>query len=252
MSGTTFRSGFTVAFQISPILLTGGIASEIPGQTLPIAVLTEGVSALAGLLTGGGLPTSLSAFFAQFTVIPGSQLISQQIGHYPFANQAVAANAVITNPLTVSVRMDCPANATGQYATKLATLTALQAALSAHNASGGLYTVATPGFIYPNLIMTALTDISGAGSNQVQYQYQFDFEQPLVTLNAAQQVYSNLLNKIASGTQISGTPSWSGLFSTAESAVGQFGNTVVTGASNLIGSAAGGVSGIASSLAGVL
>lgn len=251
MSGSVFRSGFKLSYQISPILLTGGLAAQIPGQTLPIAVLTEGVSALAGLLSGS-FPTSLDDFFAQFTVIPGSKLISQQIGHYPFANQAVAANAVITQPLTVSVRMDCPANSTGQYATKLATLTALQAALSAHNASGGLYTVATPGFIYPNLIMTELTDVSGAGSNQVQYQYQFDFEQPLVTLAAAQQVYSNLLNKIASGTQIAAAPTWSGLFSTATSAVGQFGSTIVTGASNLIGQTAGGITSAASSLAGVL
>jgi hypothetical protein len=87
-------------------------------------------------------------------------------------------------------------------------LTALQAALSAHNASGGLYTILTPSFIYTNCIMTALTDISGAGSNQVQYQWLFDFEQPLVTLQAAQQAYSSMLNKIASGTQMTGAPAW--------------------------------------------
>lgn len=224
MSGSIFSTAFTLAYQISPILLTGGLAQDIPGQTLPIVAITEGVSLITGLLVGS-LPTSLSDFFAQFTVIPSGKLIRQQIGHYPFANQATAANAVITEPLTVSVRMDCPANGPGTYAAKIATLTALQAALSAHNAAGGLYTVLSPGFIYPNLIMTDLTDISGAGSAQVQYQWQFDFEQPLVTLQAAQQVYSSLLNKITGGTQISGTPAWS---SPATAAAGPAGGTPAT------------------------
>lgn len=226
MSGTSafFAPAFALAYQISPILLTGGIAQDIPGQTLPIVAITEGVSLIAGLLAGS-LPTSLDQFFAQFTVIPSGKLIKQQIAHYPFANQAVAANATITEPLTVSVRMDCPANGPGTYAAKVAVLTALQATLSAHNAAGGLYTVLTPGFIYQNLIMTELTDISGAESVQVQYQWQFDFEQPLVTLQAAQQVYSSLMNKINGGTQISGTPA---LASPATAAGGGTGGTPVT------------------------
>lgn len=209
MSGSFFGALAQLSYQISPIILVGGLAQDIPGNMLPIVTLTEGVSLVTGILAGD-FPTSLDQFFAQFTVIPSGKLISQQIAHYAFANQAVAANAVITEPLTVSVRMDCPAQAPGSYATKLAVLTALQAALSAHNAAGGLYTIATPAFIYTNCIMKDLTDISGAGSAQVQYQWLFDFEQPLVTLQAAQQAYSALLNKIAGGTQIAGLPAWSG------------------------------------------
>jgi hypothetical protein len=231
MSASLFQLGY----QISPILLSGGIAAGIPGQLLPIVVLTQGISAVAGALTGGGLPSSINQYFAQFTVIAGGRLISQDIGHYPFANQSAAANAVIADPLTVSVRMDCPANTQGSYLTKLAISTALQASLSTHNAAGGLYTIATPGFIYQNCILTALTDISGSGSAQVQYQWQFDFEQPLVTLQAAQQVYSNLLNKIGGGTQISGIPSWSGITTAASSSLGNVGSTIVSGASNLGG-----------------
>lgn len=207
MSGALFQPLFQLAYQTSPIILTGGLAQSIGGY-LPIVCLTEGVSLLTGAIAGE-FPTSLDDFFAQFTVIPSGKLITQQIGHYPFANQSVAANAVITEPLTVSVRMDCPAKGAGEYVAKLAVLTALQAALSSHNASGGLYTIMTPSFIYTNCIMTALTDVSGAGSAQVQYQWQFDFEQPLVTLQAAQQAYSALLNKIAGGTQIDGAPAWS-------------------------------------------
>ena len=237
MSGSITRSLFELGFQASPIILVGGIAQDIPGQMLPIISITEGVSLISGLLTGS-FPTSLDQFFAQFTVIPSGKLITQQIGHYPFANQAVAANAVIAQPLTLSVRMDCPASAPGSYVTKLAVLTALQATLSAHNAAGGLYTIATPSFIYTNCIMTDLTDISGAGSQQVQYQWQFDFEQPLVTLQAAQQAYSALLNKIAGGTQITGQPAWSGPAVSAASPVTGAGASVA-GAQNLVGVPAG-------------
>jgi hypothetical protein len=223
MSGALFAPVFQAAYQLSPILLTGGLAASIGssigsaigggvggaigsaiGGALPLITFTEGASLLGNLLAGAA-PTQP---FANFTVIPSGKLISQQIGRYPFANQNVAANAVIAEPLTVAVRMDCPAGDPGTYVAKLAVLTALQAALTAHNASGGLYTILTPSFIYTNCIMTTLTDVSGAGSNQVQYQWLFEFEQPLVTLAAAQQAYSALINKIGGGTQISGLPAW--------------------------------------------
>jgi hypothetical protein len=230
MSGSVFQPIFTLGFQTSPIILTGGLAASIPGGMLPIVALTEGVALVTGLISGN-FPTSLNQFFAQFTVIPSSKLISQQIAHYPFANQQVAANAVITEPLTVSVRMDCPAQQPGDYVNKLAVLTALQAALSAHNSSGGLYTVATPAFIWPNCILKDLTDVSGGGSAQVQYQYLFDFEQPLVKLQAAQQAYSSLLNQVNSGTQISGLPAWSGVGTNLQSGIGQIFGGNTTGAS---------------------
>jgi hypothetical protein len=246
LSSQIFGTVFKLGYQISPIILTGGIATDL-GGVLPIAVLTEGVSALVGLI-GGNFPTSLDDFFAQFIVMPGGTLIEQDLGRYPFANQATAANAVITDPLTVSIRMDCPANNNGGYVSKLATLTALQAALSAHNAAGGLYTVATPGFIYPNLLMRKLTDISGSGSKQVQYQWQFDFEQPLVTLQAAQQVYSSLINKIAGGTQISGIPSWSSISNSVTGGL----SSITSGLSSLTGSVTSGIGSAASSIAGAL
>jgi len=224
MSGVVTSTAFALGYQISPIILVGGIATALGGM-LPIVALTEGVSVVSGLVTGS-FPSTFDQFFAQFTVIPSGKLISQQVAKYSFANQSTAANAVITDPLTVSVRMDCPAKNSGDYLAKLAVLTALQATLSAHNASGGLYTVATPGFIYTNCIMRQLIDISGAGSSQVQYQYQFDFEQPLVTLQAAQQAYSALLNKIAGGTQISGIPSWSSISNSISGAVSGVGSGI--------------------------
>lgn len=250
LSSQIFGTIFTLGYQISPIILTGGIANEI-GGILPIAVITEGVGGLVGLL-GGNFPTSLSSFFAQFMVLPGGTLINQDLGRYPFANQATAANATITEPLTVSIRMDCPANNNGGYVSKIATLTALQAALSAHNASGGLYTIATPGFFYPNCILKTVTDISGAGSKQVQYQWQFDFEQPLVTLQAAQQVYSSLINKIAGGTQISGVPSWSSITNAVSGGVSSATGELSSLASSITSGISGAASGISSAVGSVL
>ena len=238
MSGSIFAPLFALGYQISPIILVGGLAQNVPGGMLPIIALTEGVSLITGAIAGE-FPTSFDDFFAQFTVIPGNRLIIQNIGHYPFANQAVAANAVITEPLTVSVRMDCPAKGPGEYVAKLAILTALQAALSAHNAAGGLYTIATPAFIWTNCIMTALTDTSGGDSRQVQYQWTFDFEQPLVTLQAAQQAYSSLMNKIASGTQTTDDPpAWSSPETAAASPVSGA-SSEVPGAGSLTGTQTG-------------
>ena len=87
--------------------------------------------------------------------------------------------------------------------------------------------------------MTALTDISGGASAQVQYQWQFDFEQPLVTLQAAQQVYSGLLNKIAGGTQFTGAPAWSSPEAAAAAPVSGAAASNVAGAGSLTGVQAG-------------
>src|SRR5690242_11026591 len=98
-------------------MLVDGIASAIPGQMLPIISITEAINFTAGLLSGGAgtdlSDPNLDNFFANFEPIPGARLISQQVGHYPFANQAVAANAVIPQPLPVSLLMKCPARPPG-------------------------------------------------------------------------------------------------------------------------------------------
>ena len=250
MSGFV-RSSWRLGFQTSPIILVGGLAAGVPGQMLPIIVLTEGASIISGALTGD-LPSSLDAFFAQFTPIPSGSLIEQDIAHYPFANQQVAANAVITEPLRIAMRMDCPAKEPGDYVNKLAVLTALQAALSAHNAAGGLYTVATPSFIYVNCILRRLTDISGAQSNQVQYQWLYEFEQPLVTVQAGQQAYGNLLQKIAQGTQLTSAPTWSSIDTSTANVLGGAATSLINGAGQLPGMISGGAQSIGNAIGGIL
>jgi len=240
------RQIFQLGFQISPIILTNGIASDIPGQMLPIVALTEGSSFALGLLSGDGVP-SLDEFFAHFRVLPGTNLQSNQIGNYPFANQQVAANGIIDQPLNVSVMMTCPARGRGGYVSKLATMTALTKALSLHNNSGGTYTIATPAYIYTDCIMLGMRDASPGTSHQVQTDWQMDFVQPLVSLDQAQQVYNSLMQKISSGLPTGSAPSNSGLASTVGSNLTTAAGNVVNSASNLIGSVASGVSSSVSS-----
>jgi hypothetical protein len=193
-----------LAFTKSPIVLTGGIAANL-GNYLPIVALTQVGFSLISLLTGKN-PLDLNNFFANFVVLPGGMLISNQVATYPFANQSIAANAIIAQPLPISVRMICPARGTLGYAAKLATMSALTAALSQHNLLGGLYSIVTPSYIYTNCIMTGMRDISGGGDKQVQVEWQLDFTQPLVTLAAAQSALNTLTNSLTNGTPIGGTP----------------------------------------------
>jgi len=205
-------AAFKISFQLSPIILTGGIAASIPGGALPIIALTEALNFFDGILSGATGLEDLDNFFANFHPLPGATLIDQSVGEYPFANQAVAANAVIRNPNVISLRMICPARNELGYAVKLATMTALQATLAQHNASGGTYVVATPSFFFTDCLLLRMTDVTPERSNQAQEVWQLDFRKPLLTLQDAVQSQNSLMGKITSGVPLgSGTPAWSGL-----------------------------------------
>lgn len=241
MSGSLGLTAFRLTFQLSPIVLTNGIATNIPGGMLPILVLTEALNFTEGLISGSN-PLDTDSFFANFEPLPGSTLIDQEVGHYPFANQAVAANAVIAQPLKISMRMICPVRQTLGYAAKLATMMALQTALTQHNSSGGTYTIATPSYFYTNCLMLNMRDVTEGESNQTQYVWQFDFEQPLLTLRQAQQAQNSLVSKITNGTSISGQPSWSSLSTTVGQPGSLAASSVIPSASNLGGAAVAGAS----------
>lgn len=203
---------FKLANQLTPIILTRGIATA-QGGAIPIIALTEGsIAGAVGLIsgiTGGGADSALDDFFAHYQPVAGATLINQQAATYPFANQAVAANAVIAQPLNISMLMLCPARDLLGYPLKLATMSALQKTLAQHNGSGGTYSIVTPSYIYTDCLMTSMRDVSGGESKQVQYAWQLDFFQPLVSLQAAQTALNGLMQKLTDGTAISGTPGWS-------------------------------------------
>lgn len=232
------RTLYQLGFQVSPILFTGGIAQSIPGKTLPIIVLTQAASFLNGLLQGSAT-LNPDNFFASFMPLPGSTLAANQIGMYPFANQITAANAIIAQPLNVSLKMTIPSRQPGDMIVRLATMTALQAAIANHTRSGGTYTIATPNYLYTNCILTSLRDITGGDRNQQMIEYQWDFVQPLISQGQAQTAQNSLMGLISGALPISGMPSWSGAFSSVGSALSGAVSSVIPSASNLVGTLAG-------------
>lgn len=194
-----------ITFRVSPIILTGGIASSIPGGMLPIAALTNAVSLINGLLTGGTSSISLNELFAHFIQLPGGSLIANDVGRYPFFNQSVAANAVIQQPISVSLQMECGYRGEGYMLTKSPVIMALQSAISNHINKGGLFTVMTPGFIYTDMLCMGIEDVSPE-LNKPATLYQWDFYRPLTQTSEAAGTAGNLISKLTGG-QVS-TGSW--------------------------------------------
>lgn len=236
---------FKLGFEISPIILTNGIANPIPGTMLPIIAITESLNFVTGLVSGGD-PLDLDDFFAHFVPLPGSTLVDQALGQYPFANQAVAANAVIANPLQVSLKMICPVKGPQGYATKLATMTALKATLAKHNSMGGTYTVATPAQIYTSCILLRLVDASSGESAQAQNTYQWDFERPLLTQEDADAAQNTLMQKLTNGVPLigsGGSLSWSGVATAVGIPTSLAASSLVGSAADTIGTSAAGIGG---------
>jgi hypothetical protein len=192
-----------LTFQISPITLTGGIASTITGGLLPLIALTNPNAFSQNLLTGNS-DFQLEDAFGIFSPVAGGTLVEQQPAEYPFANLSVAANAIIRNPIIVSLIMITPMKQQSAWSVKLQTMQALKATLDAHNNAGGTYTVYTPAYTYTNMLMVNLTDVSGPGSPIPQNAWKWDFTRPLVSLEDASGALSNLMNQINSGVPSSG------------------------------------------------
>jgi hypothetical protein len=109
----------------------------------------------------------------------------------------MASNAVIQNPLHISLLMLCPAKnmADRNYITKIAKITALKTKLNDHISRGGYFHVNTPAYTYTDCLLTSIRDVSSTGDKQVQLVYQWDFVQPLITQSAAAIAFNNLYNR---------------------------------------------------------
>ena len=237
---------YGLAFEASPIILTGGIASLMGGM-LPIIVLTEALNFIGGILSGGE-SFDIADLLAHFHPVSGTGLLENQIGKYTFFNRAVAANAIIKQPVNISFRMTCPAKGDGGMLIKTATFIALRATLDQHNQMGGTYTLLTPTGIYPNSVLLRLADASQGGTNQSQTEFQWDFEQPLLTQADLQSVQSNVMQLLGNGGQITGTPSWSGVLTGIGSSLGIPTPGLIPGASAVQGSAIAPIGGISNTV----
>jgi hypothetical protein len=84
-------------------------------------------------------------------------------------------------------------------------MTALKVTLDEHHNLGGTYTIATPAFLYQNMIMTSLTDNSRGNNSLPQNAWRFDFEKPLVALDDFQAAYGQFIQKIENGLFTTGS-----------------------------------------------
>ena len=199
---------YALSYQKSPIYLVNGIAP--PGAILPIISITQAADFNDGV-TGNSGPLNLEDFIYDFNVLPGGSLMENQVATYPFANQSVAANAVIFQPLHLSLEMLAPVRTSGGYQQKLASFQSLQSSLNQHVQLGGMFTVATPAFLYTNMLLLSFKDITHSGPERPQDRWQWDFYQPLLTLQAAEAAQNSLNQKITNQTKI--TPNTEGYLS---------------------------------------
>ena len=100
---TALRDIYTIAFQVSPIILEGGMVADFPGGLLPIVALLGGLGLVQSAIAGQGV--GLNDFSFYFRPMPGSTIINQSVATYPFANQRVAANATIQEPTNISLTL---------------------------------------------------------------------------------------------------------------------------------------------------
>jgi hypothetical protein len=146
--------------------------------------------------------------FGAFNVLAGGSLIQQTVAKYPFANQSYAANAILRDPLHVSLIWDTPMRGTDAWGKKLTVMQSVKQRLDTHNNNGGTYIVVTPAYVYDNMVMLSLTDASRGSSNLPQNAWRFDFERPLVVLQELRRAQSALMSKLTNGVLTDGA--WSG------------------------------------------
>jgi hypothetical protein len=196
-------------YQLTPIWLQNGIAGNIVGNYLPIlSILNYEVFAALNNPGQQGITVpsdwNFENAFAVFQPAPGGSLIRQSIAEYPFANLNVASNATLRNPINVSMIMITPMKEPSAWAMKQSRMSNLKSVLDAHNNLGGTYIVFTPAYIYNNMLMENLTDVSTSQSPLPQNTWRWDFTAPLVSLADIQIAEGNLIQKLTAGIQTSG------------------------------------------------
>ena len=200
-------SNYQTSYEISPIILVGGVAGT--GMLPLISVLSSqnfGLGILSPALINATTPNA-DDYFGHFRVLPGHTLMDNEVATYPVANQTVAANAIIADPLRLAIEMLVPATSKVTVENKLSIMTALKSTLDKHTALGGWYNVATPSYIYQGCLLTSLIDASDTEEgSQSQVRWVWSFLQPLLTASAAQAAQNQAMSKIARTTKNSGDP----------------------------------------------
>jgi hypothetical protein len=133
--------------------------------------------------------------------------MDNQVAMYPFANQTTAANAIITQPLKLSIEMVVPAVNGISFAIKSSIISAMKKTLDLHTALGGWYNVSTPNYIYTGCLLTSLMDATDQmDGSQVQNRFIWNFIKPLVTSEEAQAAQNQPMSAITNATQNTSNP----------------------------------------------
>lgn len=234
---TAFRNLYDLSFQATPIILTGGSMSGMPGSALPILALVGQLAGFSqGLLTRG---LSSQDYYARWLPMQGATVINNSVAVYPFANQHVAANAYIKEPLNISLHMIAPVKDTAGYLSKLAVFTSLVRAVEQHIVAGGTFAIATPSFIYEDCLLTGVSDMTRDETKQQQIEWRWDFFKPLITQEQATNAKNGLMQALTGGMKITGAPTWSA----GASAVGKTVNSIGGGITGAINAVSGALSG---------
>jgi hypothetical protein len=175
-------------YQKNPLAFVNGIANGAPGQILTFLDI---------------VPEN----FADFEVLPGAVATSYDVASYCFANQVAAANAVVTQPNTVSLRMICPVREGFQRRQEI--FSAFMNALDEHQLSGGVFNVATPMVLYNNCILKSVSDMGGDDKTP-QVFWELTFLQYLTTEQAAELALNAMMSKLAAGLPVEDPAEWSG------------------------------------------
>lgn len=238
------RNAFTLGYQRSPIIFVNGIASQMPGALLPIISISQSQNFTQGV-TGGSVDLNDDASLFEFEPMAGATLGDFQVATYPFANQQVAGNAIIADPLRISLLMKAPVRpGNGGYDQRRTVFGAIQSAVSQHASLGGVYNVATPAYLYTNCLLTSLRDTSEGDPSKPQDRWIWEFIQPLLTLQQASRAQGAFMQKTGLGLQqqpnANGQLSWSGRQSTVGYPLSLAGPAVIPAATQLPGASVGG------------
>ncbi len=189
------RPAFDIVHELSPILLKNGIAENRAEKLMLIGEITQPLPPLPFSQNDG--------FFAHWKTIGGGSLMQNTVAQYPLANQATAGNAVIQQPVNISMLMYCPATGTYDVALRKMFISNIMTSINLHIRLGGLFVVYTPFFIYDNCILIGIRDASEGSVPELQNALIFDFIRPMIMdEQEAETAQNSFMSKITNGQKI--------------------------------------------------
>ncbi|QCE32950.1 hypothetical protein FAI41_04700 [Acetobacteraceae bacterium] len=97
----------------------------------------------------------------------------------PQANAQAQDDNQLIKPSSMSIRMKTAPHTVGHYATMLGLIPLMRAIFSQHKCLGGRYVVATPSYIWTNMVLQKFADITEEPGKTPGSLFQLDFVQPV-------------------------------------------------------------------------